>query len=136
MAVPISLGLRSGAVIEGVVLDLSHLGCFVKLNREISKHEMIETRFDIFGMRIQCEGVVVWCAESTVTHPRGIGIKFSPTDKVQKKSLRLMQKRLRKVKSLYRKYRYLLSQDDFLKKLEEIESGEDRHHSTGSRKTL
>lgn len=124
LLVPIKLVLKSGDELEGTILDLSHLGCFVKLKDDLQEGESLITEFEIFGQHLSCEGTVVWLADSTVTHPKGVGIKFFPKEKSQKKTLRLIQKRLRKIGLLYRKFRYLLSQDDFLKKLEQLESGE------------
>jgi hypothetical protein len=123
LSVPVILRRKSGETLEGTILDLSNLGCFVKLRNDLPEGEQLGVDFSIFGMALSCDGTAVWSAESTVTHPRGVGIKFSPSTKAQKKMLRLIQKRLRKIGLLYKKFRYLLTEDDFLKKLEEIESG-------------
>lgn len=123
LAVPALIHLKSGELVEGTILDLSTLGCFVKLRGDIAESQGVILDFNVFGIIVNIEGTVVWSAESAVTHPRGVGIKFSPNGKAQKKTLRVIQKRLRKIGLLYRKFRYLLTQDDFLKKLEEIESG-------------
>jgi hypothetical protein len=64
---------------------------------------------------------VVWRTQSTVTHPKGVGIKFRLESKQQRRVLRQITTRLRKIASLYRRSRYLMSQDEFLKRLDELE---------------
>ena len=65
---------------------------------------------------------MVWLTQSTVTHPKGVGIKFSLETKLQRRALRQVNARLRKIASLYRRSRYLMSQDEFLKRLDELEN--------------
>lgn len=119
---PVSLKRNSGETFEGEVLDVSTGGCFIKLRAEIAKDEEIEVQFSIFGYPVQCKGVVVWCTQSTVTHPKGLGIKFNPMSKEQRKGLKQAIRKLKQISVFYRRYRYLLNQDEFLKRLKEIES--------------
>lgn len=128
LSVPVRLrrpGSRLGEsdqLLEGEILDLSMGGCFVKLRAELGKDESVMIAFKVFGLAVECKGTVVWRTQSTVTHPRGVGIKFSLEGKTQKRVLRQINNRLRKIASLYRRSRYLMSQDEFLKRLDELEN--------------
>jgi hypothetical protein len=108
-------------LVTGEILDLSGSGCFVKTRIDLKTDEPIALKFEAFKLPIQCEGIVVWKSESTVTHPKGVGIKFTTVDRASKRNLRLITKRLKAIAHFYRTSRYLLNQDEFLKKLEEIE---------------
>ena len=83
--------------------------------------ELVEMSFKVFGLAVDCKGTVVWRTQSTVTHPKGVGIKFSLETRPQKRVLRQINGRLRKIASLYRRSRYLMNQDEFLKRLDELE---------------
>ena len=107
--------------LAGDILDLSMGGCFIKLRGEFSENELIELTFKAFRIPIHCEGNIVWKTQSTVTHPRGIGIKFAVLSRPERRNLRLVTRKLKKIAVLYRKSRYLLNQEEFLKRLEEIE---------------
>lgn len=107
--------------IDGEILDLSMGGCFVKVRSEIKQGELVEMSFKVFGLAVDCKGTVVWRTQSTVTHPKGVGIKFALDSRPQKRVLRQINARLRKIASLYRRSRYLMNQDEFLKRLDELE---------------
>jgi hypothetical protein len=107
--------------IEGEILDLSMGGCFVKLRSELKQDEMVTLTFRVFGMTVESKGTVVWRTQSTVTHPKGIGIKFSLPTRPQKRVLRQVTGRLRKIATLYRRSRYLMSQEEFMRRLDELE---------------
>lgn len=108
-------------LVTGEILDLSTSGCFVKTRINLKTDEPVSLKFEAFKLPIQCDGVVVWKSESTVTHPKGVGIKFTTIDRPSKRNLRMITKRLKAIAHLYRASRYLLNQEEFLKKLEEIE---------------
>lgn len=126
---------KNGEVVhlDGQILDLSMGGCFVKLRTEIPQDEVLSLSFTVFGHPISCEGMVVWRTQSTVTHPKGLGIKFGSLSRAQKKSLKQINQRLKKIAAFYRRSRYLLNQDEFMKRLEEIENrgNEDSRVHTG-----
>jgi hypothetical protein len=122
LTIPVSLHGGSGESQQGQILDVSVAGCFIKLRNELKLDESIQVAFQIFGFDVLCEGKVVWNAQSTVTHPKGVGIKFNSMPRPQRRSLRLIARRLRKISALYRSSRYLMSQEDFLKHLSKIES--------------
>ena len=123
LSAPVSLVLKSGEKLEGSILDVSTVGCFVKLRNDLPEGESLTLHFTLFGFPVECEGTAVWCTQSAVTFPKGIGVKFGPLNKVQKRSLRAIHRRIKKISSLYRKFRYLVNQDEFLKRLEEVEAG-------------
>jgi Tfp pilus assembly protein PilZ len=108
-------------LVAGEILDLSGTGCFIKTRIELKTDEPVALKFEAFKLPVQCDGIVVWKSESTVTHPKGVGIKFTTVDRQSKRNLRMISKRLKSIAQFYRTSRYLLTQDEFLKKLEEIE---------------
>ncbi len=108
--------------IVGEILDVSTSGCFIKLRTDLKSDEPVQVKFEVFGLPVEVEGVIVWKSQSTVTHPKGVGVKFSTSTRANKRSLRLINKRLRQISNFYRTSRYLLSPEDFLKRLEEMES--------------
>lgn len=112
----------TSAPFDGEILDLSIGGCFVKIRSELKQDDVVALIFRVFGLPVECRGVVVWQTQSTVTHPKGVGIKFSLETKLQRRVLRQINARLRKIASLYRRSRYLMSQDEFLKRLDELEN--------------
>ncbi len=122
LSVPVALKRNDGVLINGDILDLSMSGCFIKLRSDISRDEEVSLDFLVFGYGIKCNGVVVWCTNSTVTHPRGIGVKFLAMERVDRRRLRLINRRLKKMAAFYRRSRYLLNQEEFLKKMAEIET--------------
>ena len=128
LSVPVRVARRGAsqlgmpdAASDGEILDLSMSGCFVKIRTDLKHHEIVSLVFTVFGLKIECEGAVVWLTQSRVTHPKGIGVKFALTTRTQKRSLKQINGRLRKIASLYRRSRYLMSQDEFMKRLDEIE---------------
>ncbi len=118
-AVPVVMGKNA---VEGEILDLSLAGCFIKTRGELKQDEVILLKFEVFSYEVQCEGTAVWLAQSTVTHPKGVGIKFCFLTKVQKRALRNIQKRLKKISSLYRRSRYWMNPEEFNKHLDAIET--------------
>ncbi len=117
-----------GREIVAEILDLSMGGCFIKVREPIGLDERLELSFQVFGVPLECLGVVVWRTQSTVTHPRGMGVKFQLLTRPQKKTLKLITRKLRLIANHYRKSRYLMNQEDFLKKLEEIEEATRKTH--------
>lgn len=114
------LGVPDPAL-DGEILDLSMGGCFIKLRTELRHGETVALSFKVFGLVIDCDGTVVWRTQSRVTHPKGVGVKFTISTRAQKRNLRQINGRLRKIAALYRRSRYLMSQDEFMKRLDEIE---------------
>ena len=122
LSVPAHLKREDGSQILGSILDLSPMGCFLKVKEELTLSEKVTLMTHLYGQDFTCAGSVVWCAQTSVTHPHGVGIKFDFLSKSQRKILRLVHHRLRKIASFYRSSRYLMNQDDFIHELEKIES--------------
>jgi uncharacterized membrane protein (DUF2068 family) len=122
LSVPVTLTRPNGGKIQAEILDLSLGGCFIKLRAGIVQDESVEISFFAFGMPIRCVGTAVWRTQSTVTHPKGVGIKFGEMSRAERRTLRSINARLKKIAQLYKKSRYLLNQDEFLKRLQELES--------------
>lgn len=116
------LEVSHSMVVEGQIMDLSMTGCFVKLRNDLNRNEDVSLEFSIFGHKIHCRGTVVWLTQSTVTHPKGVGIKFNEIEKADRRHLRYTCRKLKRIASLYRKTRYLLNHDEFARRLQEIET--------------
>ncbi|MGZ3709071.1 MAG: PilZ domain-containing protein, partial [Bdellovibrionota bacterium] len=121
LSVPVRLSSGENQI-EGEILDLSAGGCFIKLRHELTQDQAVGVQFRVFAHDLDCKGTVVWRTQSTVTHPKGIGIKFEQLPRTQRRTLRLITKRLRKISAFYGRSRYLMNQEDFLKHLEELEA--------------
>jgi Tfp pilus assembly protein PilZ len=122
LSAPAELLFSDRPTVYGEILDISLGGCFIKLRTDIAQHEIITVKLLLFGTQIVCQGTVVWCTQSTVTHPKGIGVKFSPLARPTRRTLRAMTRRLKLISSLYRSSRYLMSQEEFLRRLEELQT--------------
>ncbi len=127
LSVPVSIDRKSGVKENGEILDLSLTGCFIKFRPDLVPDESLIIRFSLYGYEIECEGKVVWCAQSTVTHPKGVGVKFDLIPRQQRRSLRYIVRRLKKIATLYRSSRYLVSQEEYLKQLKDIEMEVDQN---------
>ncbi len=123
LSVPVTVTRSTGALLSADIMDLSRGGCFIKLRNELGQDEEVALSFTVFNIPLKCEGVIVWRTRSTVTTPKGVGIKFTDLGRAEKRSLRVVSNRLKKVSALYRKSRHLMNQEEFLRKLEEIEAG-------------
>jgi hypothetical protein len=122
LVAPVALERSSGGALEGEILDLSMTGCFIKLKQDLLPDEPIQVRFTLFSHPIQTTGIVVWRTHSTVTHPKGVGVKFSPHPRNQRRAMRAIVIRLKKIAALYRSSRYLLSQEEFNRRLAELQN--------------
>lgn len=103
MAIPVQVVGKKSVELNGKIMDLSLSGCFVKLKEDLEQDEDVVLNFQVFGQKIECKGTVVWRGQSSVTHPKGIGIKFEPMTRNQRRRIKVTALRLRKVASLYRK---------------------------------
>jgi Tfp pilus assembly protein PilZ len=86
---------------EGEIMDLSLGGCFVKTHAYFGPDEAIELHFNLFDRSVKCNGDVVWRTESKVTHPKGIGVKFSTIEREALQSLKQATKKLKKLNRVY-----------------------------------
>jgi hypothetical protein len=117
VAVQVKVGDRA---LKGEILDVSRGGCFIKLREEVKEGEKIDLQFSIFQTQFKCAGTVVWRSKSTVTHPKGCGIKFQAMNREQRKSLRLVEARLKRISSFYRSSRLLMEPAEFSQRMEEL----------------
>ncbi len=115
-------GDSGSTTFQGEILDLSMGGCFIKLKENLDSDSEIGVEFSLFGVTTQVNGNIVWKAEGAVTHPRGCGIKFHPLSRTQKRQFKAITQRLRKISHLYRSSRYLMNQEEFFKKLDELQN--------------
>jgi len=86
--IPITIWSRPAATTPGQVLDFSTRGCFVKSPGDFETFEPVSIEGDYKGMHFKYEGVVLWVASSTVTHPKGIGVRFLDLDRHDRKMLK------------------------------------------------
>ncbi len=97
---PVTLHHLSGVqgTTSAQILDISLKGCFIKTHHDYYPFENITLHFEAFGHVIELPGMVIWNAKSTVTHPKGIGVRFGQLDRKRKRSLRVMVQRFIKQK--------------------------------------
>lgn len=73
---------------EGSILDISIEGCFIKTQERFELEEGVQIEFRLKDQKFSCAGDVVWLPQPAVTHPRGIGVKFTHVEKPVRKKLR------------------------------------------------
>ena len=111
LVVPVKVE-RTGSGFEGEILDLSMGGCFIKTRNDLNQNERILSRFEIFGEDLEIGGTVVWRSQSSVTHPKGVGVKFDELSKIQRKILKAATLHLKKISAI-QGARNKLSPEDF-----------------------
>jgi Tfp pilus assembly protein PilZ len=72
------------------ILDLSPRGCFLKTPLDFRAGEQVSLQLSAYGQDLVVKGEIVWIAPSTVTHPRGIGIRFEELDRQSRRKIRTM----------------------------------------------
>jgi hypothetical protein len=106
IAVPVRITFPRGEPIEGEILDLSLGGCFIKVRSEVYQDEAVHVEFTVLGQQLRFPGTVVWRTQSTVTHPKGVGVKFSGVDRRGRRTLRRVTIKLKRATKASRKQRY------------------------------
>lgn len=114
---------RTEGGFEGEILDISFGGCFIKTRVDVNQNERILARFSIFGEPLEINGTAVWRSQSSVTHPKGIGVKFDALDKAQKRVMKAATIHLKKI-SIVQNARNKLSVEEFNQKMAKLKS----HH--------
>jgi hypothetical protein len=89
---------NSKGLTPGQILDLSQKGCFIKSHIDFAQFEKVSIRLQAFGQDIELPGMVLWKARSTVTHPKGIGVRFTEMNRKTKRSLRVITQKFQRVK--------------------------------------
>lgn len=106
---------------DGEILDLSLGGVFIKTRTDVNQNERIRLQFTLFGEAVAIEGMIVWRSQSTVTHPKGVGVKFDEPDKLQKKVLKAACGHLKRISQM-QSSRTRMSAEEFHQKLEALKS--------------
>jgi hypothetical protein len=115
-------GLQGTGALPAECLDLAWAGCFLKTRHDFKADETVLVTIQAYGLKLQCAGAVVWRTQSGVTVPRGIGVKFVPIPKEQKRVFRAVLTQIRRINRHYRSSRYLLSQEEYFKRLHELQT--------------
>lgn len=107
--------------LEADILDISPDGCFLKFGYEAINDEPVEVEFKAYGLSFHCSATVVWRTQTTVTLPKGVGVKFGGMTKTQKRRLKILTQHLEKISTLNLKKRYILTSEEFEKQLEALQ---------------
>lgn len=99
LALPVKVE-RTDSGFLAEILDISLGGCFIKVRLDMEQNERILTRFSLFGEEMEVGGTVVWRSQSSVTHPKGVGVKFDRLDKDQKRVMRAAARHLKKISAV------------------------------------
>ena len=94
-----------GEKLDTQIMDISSSGCFLKLPKEFSIDQFVTVNFSLYGTEFECSGKVVWRAESTITHPKGIGVRFVEMNRDEQALLKKTVKQLRNESHKLRKDR-------------------------------
>ena len=111
LSVPVKVE-RTGLNFAAEILDLSIGGCFIKTRNDLNQNERILSRFELFGESVEIGGTIVWRSQSSVTHPKGVGVKFDELDKMQRKVMKAATQHLKKISAIQGQ-RNKLSPEDF-----------------------
>lgn len=93
---------------RGDIMDISASGCFIKTKDPLKVDQPILIKFSLFDHKFECPGKVVWRTDSGVTHPKGVGVRFTNLTKPLQLDLR---NTVKKLKSLSRKYKDLRAEE-------------------------
>ncbi len=91
------LGNSKGTT-PGQILDLSQKGCFIKTHLDFESFEKVSIHLQAFDQDLELPGIVMWNAKSTVTHPKGIGVRFGDLNRKSKRSLRVVAQKFLRMK--------------------------------------
>jgi hypothetical protein len=111
--------------LEGEIMDLSLSGCFVKTHAYFVPDELVTLDFSLFERSLRCSGRVVWRSESTVTHPKGIGVKF---EALNKETIYCLKQAVQKLKKLARVYSQLTRERNWQEYLQREQRYQGRSH--------
>ncbi len=120
--IPVRVTGQRGEKLEGQIMDLSMTGCFIKMRPEIPEQSQVEVECSLFDRTFRAQGVVTWQTFGAVTFPRGLGIKFSPIDRGMRRVLKAATLRLRKLAVLYRRGRFLMTDEEVRKTIDKLKA--------------
>ncbi|MBU6374711.1 MAG: PilZ domain-containing protein [Bdellovibrionales bacterium] len=121
-AIPAQVVRTGGKVLQADIMDLSLAGCFLKCKPEFQENETVEVQCRLFEREWKARGVVLWNTFGAVTHPRGIGVKFSGLDRGSRRVLKAATIKLSKISELNRTRRFLISTEDYNRALMKLKS--------------
>lgn len=110
---------REAGDFSGEIMDLSAGGCFIKSRSEVNQDEHIVVRFELFGEKLEVGGTVVWRSKSSVTHPKGVGVKFDALTVMQKKIFRAGLQQVKKLNQI-QSARERMSPEEYSRKLNQL----------------
>lgn len=96
------VGPDSQRELDSQLLDVSGKGCFLKSPVDLPSGQRVSIGVAAYGYEIDLTGVIVWNAKSSVTHPKGMGVKFDPLERAQRRKLRGLTKKFNHEKALTR----------------------------------
>ena len=103
------------------ILDLDSGGCFARTRAHFDSDERVQVRFHAFGLDISVSGFIVLKADTAVTHPAGVGIKFAPPSKGMRKRLKSVYDRVGALHRLYQTGRYIMNPEDYFQSLAQLQ---------------
>ena len=80
------------------LLDISAKGCFLKSPIDFEHFEKVLIRLHAYGQEVDVPGQIVWNAKSTVTHPKGIGIRFYDLNRTRRRKVKIIYRRFEREK--------------------------------------
>lgn len=93
---------------KGDIMDISASGCFIKTKDPLKVDQEIHIKFSLFDHKFDVTGRVVWRTESGVTHPKGVGLRFTALERNVQADLR---ETVRKLKNLSRRYQTIRAEE-------------------------
>lgn len=105
---------------KGSIMDISSSGCFIKTKDPLKVDQIILVKFSLFDHRFEVEGRVVWRTESGVTHPKGVGVRFTDLNRTQGHELRDTVKKLKNLSRSYSRARAVEKADTMERKVKEL----------------
>jgi len=100
-SLPVVINCRNQGTFSGEVLDLSLQGCFIKSRDDMLLYEPVQVSFVLFKKELSFQGRIVWKTGSSITNPKGVGIKFEALGRREGRRLRWIERRLRRLSWYY-----------------------------------
>lgn len=80
---------------SGEIMDISVSGCFAKTRSAFAINDQVSLRFSVFEHEFFLRGKIVWLTSDALTHPRGVGIRFTDIDREEHVRLKECVRKLR-----------------------------------------
>jgi hypothetical protein len=98
LSVEISHSKSPSGVSTVQLLDISNKGCYLKSPLDFEPFERVKIKVIGYGQEVDVPGQIVWNAKSTVTHPKGIGVKFYDLNRKRRRQVKIISKRFEREK--------------------------------------